>query len=83
MKKFMVEFQLKPENEKKVMELFGVNGPNRSPGVTFRDAWIGTRSEMIFVLCESAEERLVEEASHAWKQFGDCKIHQVINHEQY
>jgi hypothetical protein len=83
MKKFIVEFRLKPGNKNKVLELFELAGPNRSPGVSFRNAWIGTRSDLIFVLCESAEEGPVEQACQKWSDFGEHTIHPVIHHEQY
>src|SRR3954468_19967649 len=51
--KFFVEFQLKPGNKEKVLELFELQGPNRKPGVTFKGAWIGKNEEVIYVLAES------------------------------
>jgi len=83
MKAYIVEFRLKPGNKNKMVDLFQLAGPNRASGVSFRNAWIGTRSELIFVLCESADESLVEQACQKWSDFGEHTIHPVINHEQY
>jgi hypothetical protein len=83
MKTFLLEFRLNPGSKTKVVDLFELRGPNRAPGVSFRNAWIGTRTEQIFVLCESADEQLVEQACQAWSEFGQFQIHPVINHEQY
>lgn len=83
MKKFIVEFRLKAGNKNKVVDLFELAGPNRASGVSFRNAWIGTRSELIWVLCESTDEALVEQACEKWKEYGEHAIHPVIHHEQY
>ena len=83
MKKFIIEFRLKPGGTRKVMELFELAGPKRTSGVALRDAWLGTREELIFVLCESAEEQFVAQACAAWNEYGECRIHPVIHHEQY
>ncbi len=83
MKKFMIEFRLTPGSKNKVLDIFEVQGPNRTAGVTISNAWIGTRSDLIFVMCESAEESLVEQACQAWKQFGEVQIYPVIGVEQY
>lgn len=83
MKKFMVEFRLKPDSKKEVLDLFELQGPNRASGVSFRNAWIGTNSNLIFVLCESDDEALVKKACQAWSEHGECHVHPVIHHEQY
>lgn len=83
MKTFIIEFRLKPGNKNKVVDLFELAGPNRASGVSFRNAWIGTRSEVIFVLCESTDEALVDQACQKWSDFGEHAIHPVINQEQY
>jgi hypothetical protein len=36
--KFMVEFSVRPGNENSALQAFEQQGPNRSPGVTFRGA---------------------------------------------
>jgi hypothetical protein len=83
MKTFIVEFRLKSGNKDKMIALFELQGPNRSAGVFFRNAWIGTRSELIFVLCESADEASVKQACQKWSDYGEHTIHPVIQHEQY
>jgi Domain of unknown function (DUF3303) len=81
--KFFVEFQLKPGNKMKVLELFELRGPNRNPGVTLKGAWIGKNEEVIYVLAESEDDTLLVNAAQAWGKFGDYEITPVIDLEQY
>lgn len=81
--KCMVEFHLKPGSKEAALQMFEQRGPNRDPGVTLRNAWIGTRSDVVFVLIESTSETLVAQATEAWRQHGDYKIHPVLDIEQY
>jgi len=81
--KFMVEFGVKPGNKNKAVETFEQRGPNRIPGVTFRAAWIGKHSDVVFVLVESADESLVSEAARSWSESGDFRITEVIDVEQF
>ena len=81
--KFMVEFRLRPGSKAKVVEAFELLGPNRHQGVSFRAAWIGTRSNVIFVLVETQREELVNQASQRWNEHGVTLIHPVIDAEQY
>ena len=81
--KFMVEFRLSAGSKQKVVEAFELIGPNRPAGVRFHSAWIGTRSDVIFVLVESASEELVTQASQTWKEHGVTLVHPVIDAEQY
>ena len=83
MKKFIVEFRLKPGHKDKMANLFELQGPNRASGVSLRNAWIGTRSETVFVLCESSDEALVEQACQKWSEYGEHTIHPVIQHDEY
>ena len=81
--KFMVEFRLRPGSKHKVVETFELLGPNRHEGVSFRAAWIGTRSDVIFVLVEASSEELVSQASQKWQEHGVTLIQPVIDAEQY
>ncbi|MCE9548082.1 MAG: DUF3303 domain-containing protein [Planctomycetia bacterium] len=81
--KFIVEFRLKPDSKKKVVEIFERTGPNRNPGVAFGGAWIGLRSDVVFVLAESDDEASVAKASASWREHGDCVIHPVIDVENF
>jgi hypothetical protein len=81
--KFMVELRLKPGSTYRAIDAFEQRGPNRTAGVSFRGAWVGTRSEVIYALVESAEEALVCEASRAWAEVGDCEISPVVDIEQF
>ena len=38
------------------MEVFELRGPNRNPGVIFEQAWVDTRSHIVFVIAESGDE---------------------------
>jgi hypothetical protein len=83
MKTFLIEFRLKPGSKNKMVDQFELQGPDHESGVSFRNAWIGTRSDLIFVLCDSAEEALVDQACRKWNEFGEHTIHPVVHHEQY
>ena len=80
--KYMVQLKLKPGGKNKLLEQFDLRGPNRYPGVTFRDAWINTRAEIIFVLGESNEESQLARACESWLEHGDYTIHPVIDIDQ-
>jgi Domain of unknown function (DUF3303) len=81
--KFMIEFPVKPGNKNRVAEAFEQRGPNRSPGVTFRGAWIGKNSDVVFALVESADESLVTSAAKTWTETGNFRITPVIDLEQF
>jgi len=81
--KFIVQLQLQPGSKTKAVEAFELRGPNRNPGVSFLGAWIGTKSDAAFVLVESSDESLVVKAAEAWREHGECMLHQVIDIQQY
>lgn len=81
--KFIVEFRLKTGNKNQALAAFEERGPNRSPGVIFRGAWIGTRSDVIFALVESADEALVSQAARSWKEDVDFEVTEVLDIEQF
>ena len=81
--KFMIEFRLKPGSKSKAVEAFEQRGPGRSPGVAFRGAWVGERSDVVFALVESADESLVTTAAKSWTEFDGYHITQVIDVEQF
>ena len=81
--KFIVEFRLKPGSKNKALEIFETRGPNRTPGVSFRQAWVGTKADLVFVLAESESESLVTNAAQSWREHGDYQIHPVIDIEQF
>jgi hypothetical protein len=79
----MVEFHLKPGSKREVMDLFELRGPNRNPGVKYRGAWLGTRSDIIFVVGEADSDALVERVAQSWSAHGTFTIHPVIDFEEY
>jgi hypothetical protein len=81
--KFMVEFRLKPLSKYKVLDVFELRGPNRTPGVTFRGAWMGSKTDVAYILMEAAEASLIEQAAKFWSEHGDCAITPVVDVEQY
>jgi Domain of unknown function (DUF3303) len=81
--KFMVEFPVRPGNKNKVLEAFEQRGPSRNPGVTFRGAWIGKDSDVVFALVESANESLVTSAAKSWTETGNFRITPVLDLEQF
>ena len=81
--KYLVQLRLKPGCQDKALELFEQHGPTRMPGVRFRQAWINTRSHIVFAVMESDDELLVEKAAQSWAQLADMEIHPVIDMEQF
>jgi hypothetical protein len=81
--KFMVELRLKPGNKNKIVDAFELRGPSRNRDVTFQAAWVGTNSDVVFALVESASEAQVAAAGKSWSEFGDYQIHPVIDVQQY
>lgn len=81
--KFMVELVLKPGSTYRAMDAFELRGPNRNPGVAFRGAWVGIRSELVFALVESDDEELVRNASRTWADVRDCQIHPIVEIEHF
>ena len=81
--KFMLEFHLKPGTKRAVAEAFDLHGPNRTAGVSFHGVWIGTKSDVVYVLGEGADEALIEEACRPWREHGDFEIHPVLDIEQF
>lgn len=81
--KFMLEYHLKPGAKRAVIEAFDLRGPNRTAGVSFQGAWIGTESDVIYVLGESADKALLEEACRPWREHGDFEIVPVIDIENF
>lgn len=81
--KYLVELHLRPDCQNKAMDAFELRGPNRNQGVTVQQAWVDTRSHIVFVLAESSDESLVQHAGQAWAEFGEVTIHPVIDIEQF
>jgi Domain of unknown function (DUF3303) len=81
--KFMVEFRLKPGSKNKAAEAFERRGPNRNPDVTFRQAWVATSSDVVFVLVEGSDEAHVAAAAQSWSEHGQSQLHRVIDVEQF
>ena len=79
----MVEFRLKPGTKNKAVEAFERRGPSRNPGVTFEGAWVGSHSDVAFVLVNSEDEGLVAKVAESWAAFGEAKIHAVIDVQQF
>ena len=76
---FIVEFQLKPGTKEHAVAVFEQRGPNRHPGVSFKGAWIGSRSDIAFVLVDGVDEAEVARVARTWAAFGETKIHPVID----
>lgn len=81
--KFMVQFRLKPGVKNKAIEYFESRGPNRNAGVTLQNAWIGTDSDIVFVLVESPDAAHVAAAGQTWSEFGSHEIFPVLDIQQY
>jgi hypothetical protein len=78
----MVELRLKSGVKSKALEAFEQRGPNRTPGVTLRGAWVADRKDLVFALLESADEALIAKAASSWGEFGDSQITSVHDIEQ-
>ncbi len=63
--KFMVEFELQPGTRNQAVEAFERRGPNRNPGVKFEGAWVGSRSDVAFVLVDGVDEGHVAKAAES------------------
>lgn len=81
--KFMVELRLKPGTKNQVLDLFDERGPNRSPGVSLRGAWVAGKADLVYALVEGASESLVTDAAKAWEKHGTCSFTPVVDIEQY
>ncbi len=80
---FIVEFRLNPGSKNKLVDVFELRGPNRNPGVSFRRAWIATRSDLAFVLVECDDESQVAKACHFWDDYGTHQIIPVVDVESF
>jgi hypothetical protein len=83
MLKFMVEFRNQPGMKNPIVDAFTLRGPNRNPGVEFKDAWLGKQDDLIFILCESDEQSLVENACRTWSEYGEFRIFPVVEIQDY
>ena len=81
--KYMVELRLKSGVKNKALEAFEQRGPNRTPGVMLRGAWVADRKDLVFALLESADEALIAQAASSWSEFGDSQITSVHDIEQF
>jgi len=81
--KYIVELRLKPGHKEPVLQAFERTGPNRNAGVAFRGAWVGTRSDVIFVLAESDDESRLAAVAQAWSEHADATLHPVLDIEQF
>jgi hypothetical protein len=81
--KYLVEVHLNPGAKNQAIEAFEQRGPNRTPHIKFDKAWLGSRTEVAFIVVSSDSENHVAEACKAWSGFGTIKIHPVIDIEQY
>lgn len=81
--KFMVEFRLKPMSKYKVLDVFELRGPNRTPGVTFRSAWMGAKTDLAYVLMEAPEAGPIEQAVQHWAEYGESTITPVVDVDQF
>lgn len=80
--KFMVEFHFPAAEREAILRRFEERGPNRNPGVTFRDAWIGERDPIAYVLVEAADRGLIESTVRQWSDKGTAKVTPVVDVEQ-
>jgi hypothetical protein len=83
MGKYIVQFRLEPGTKNQTVQAFEERGPSRDPGVQFRGAWIGTKSDVVFVLVEASDEADVSKAAQVRSATGNYEIHPVIDIEKY
>lgn len=81
--KYMIEFRVKPGQRDPALNRFEEFGPNRIPGVAFRGAWVGARSDIVYALVESDDETLVSQAAQSWNAYADSTVNAVIDIEEY
>ena len=80
--KFIVTYTLKPGCRNQLIEAFDLYGPTRKAGVSFQNAWLCTRSDVVFALYESEDEGLVKQVSQTLTAFATSEIHPVISADQ-
>jgi hypothetical protein len=80
--KFIVMYTLKPGCRSQLIEAFEVYGPTRKSGVSFQNAWLGTRSDVVFALYESEDEALVRQVCQSLTAFATGEVHPVISADQ-
>jgi hypothetical protein len=51
--------------------------------VTFRQGWVATSGDLVFVLADGTDESHVAAAAQAWSEHGQSQIFRVIDVEQF
>jgi hypothetical protein len=82
MKKFIVVYTLKPGGRDQLVEAFELYGPTRKAGVSFQNAWLDSKSNIVFALYEGEDEALVKQVSQTLTAFATCEIHPVISADE-
>lgn len=81
--KFMVEFSVQSGGRERLIAEFERRGPNQHPGVVFRNAWVGTYTDVAFVLVEGESVAAIEKVAASWGEFGEHRIHAVAEVQDY
>ncbi len=81
--RYLVTFQIKPNSKNEILEKFDLRGPNRVPGVQFRQAWISTKQDVIYVIGDADDEAVLQKACSAWDEFGTYSYTPVVDIENF
>jgi hypothetical protein len=77
MMKFVVELRLSPDARGGIADAFSRWHPERDPGVLVRGARIAIENNVIFVVCETEDERRIATACRNWGAHGSYRVHPV------
>jgi hypothetical protein len=80
--KFIVKYTLKPGCRNQLVEAFELYGPTRKGGVSFQNAWLDSRADVVFALYESEDEALIKRVCQTLTAFATSEIHPVISADQ-
>lgn len=81
-KKFIVVYTLKPGCRDQLVEAFELYGPTRKAGVSFQNAWLDSRANVVFTLYESEDEALIKQVSQTLTAFATAEIHPVLSADE-
>jgi hypothetical protein len=80
--KFLVEFRYDGTQREEFRRVYESAGFSQMEGASFLEGWISTKECLAFVLVEAADAATVDQGCRHWSQFGQWKIHPVMNLEQ-
>jgi hypothetical protein len=80
---YLVQFQIKPNTKNQILDKFEMRGPNRVPGVSFKQAWVSTKQDLIYVIGQADHEADLQKACSFIDEFGTYSYTEVVDLENY